>query len=70
MGMWPIVGGVYTVSAFGLIEGYPGIYLRELPAIDCPCSKLAGAPWPMHDFKPLDQRKTDIGMLTGLLADA
>ena len=64
---WPRVGGVYVVSAFGDIEGIPGIYLHELSSITCQCHGLSNAPWPLEIFRPLDQRRTDISALTKLL---
>ena len=64
---WPLFGGVHTVAGFDPIEGLPGIYLYELPRVDCECSKLINAPWPLDIFEPLDERKTDISDLRQLL---
>jgi hypothetical protein len=50
-----------------LIEGHPGVHLCELAGVRCRCFGLSDAPWPIECFRPLDQRKTDIGCLMQLL---
>ena len=63
----PLYGGIYTVAGFAEIDGGPGIHLRELPGITCPCHGLCNAPWPLEIFRAVDERQTDIGALTKLL---
>ena len=67
MSLWPICGMTYTVAGFASIEDHPGIYLYELPPVSCKCCSLDNAPWPLEIFRPLNERKTDIGELMKIL---
>jgi hypothetical protein len=66
---WPLLDEIYTVAGFAEIDGVPGIFLAELPPVTCECHLLSGAPWPLQCFRPLDERKTDIGSLTKILTE-
>lgn len=64
---WPLLDEIYTVSGFTEIEDQPGIFLRELPNVNCACVGLSNAPWPIEIFRALEDRKTDISTFTKLL---
>ena len=64
---WPIYDQIYTVTGFSEIEGNPGIFLRELPRVNCACVGLSNAPWPLVIFRAIDERRTDISEFTKLL---
>lgn len=64
---YPKQGEVYTVSGFETYAGLPAIHLREIGDLECACLRVSGAPWLLSAFKPLDERKTDIGELQSLL---
>jgi hypothetical protein len=68
--VWPMRGEAYTVAGFETIEGIPGVHLREIAGVYCECSRLENAPWPLRCFRPLDERKTDIGVFERVLDDA
>jgi len=58
MASWPSLGDILTVSGFGLVEDMPGIWLYELPPIDCSCCGLSGAPL-ADDLLPATRRARD-----------
>lgn len=64
---YPKKGQVYTVTGFETYGGLPGIHLREVAPIACECMGVSGLPWLISAFRPLDERKTDIGELQSIL---
>jgi hypothetical protein len=66
---YPKRGEIYTVAGFGDVAGTgrPGIHLREIADLECACKQTSGVPWLLSAFRPLDERKTDIGEFQALL---
>lgn len=64
---YPRKGQVYTVIAFEDVFGLAGVRLREIGGNSCKCAGFEDKPWLLAAFRPLDERKTDIGELQTLL---
>jgi hypothetical protein len=65
---YPKRGEVYTVTGFAdTVAGLPGSHLREVADLKCACHGISNVPWLISAFRPLDERKTDIGALTSIL---
>ena len=63
----PRHGEVYTVTGFEDLHGVPCIHLREIAGLSCECGGISNAPWLIQAFRPVDERKTDISVLTEIL---
>ena len=73
----PQVNCAYTVSGFvsaptqlapGIVMHSPGITLTEVDSPECSCCG-ARMGWPIQAFRPVNERKTDIGDLVRLGQD-
>jgi hypothetical protein len=63
----PLLGEIYIAASFATIDDYPGVFLREVAAINCSCYGLACAPWPLFIFRPVNERPTSIEVFAKIL---